>query len=191
MPVGWCRQGGGALGDGHQPDGFQVSAEGGCAIVAQYVGGSVLDSSGEFTFYVGGAGTPVRRVTATVGDVVPLAGGTPHTIRNESDTDAVAFVVHAPGASMENFSRAVAALAAGGEPRMEDVLAVAQRHGIELLGPTPAVASDPATATSRDQQRWSSGREQRQGACSCPVRGCRRLRRGRRSEDDGEFAEPA
>ena len=44
---------------------------------------------------------PVRRLTPT-GDVVPLAGGTPHTIRNESEADAVAFVVHAPGEPMEN-----------------------------------------------------------------------------------------
>jgi len=91
---------------------------------------------GEFAFYVGEAGA-VRRVTATAGDVVPLAGGTPHTIRNESDADAVAFVVHAPGAPMESFSRAVAELAADGAPGMDTVLAVAVRHGIELLGPIP------------------------------------------------------
>jgi hypothetical protein len=71
--------------------------------------------------------------------VVALAGGTPHTIRNESaDTDAVAFVVHAPGGPMEGFVRAVAALAEGGSPNMDEVLAVAARNGIELLGPVPA-----------------------------------------------------
>jgi mannose-6-phosphate isomerase-like protein (cupin superfamily) len=59
----------------------------------------VLD--GEFTFYIGGFGRPLQRVTATRGQVVPLAGGTPHTMRNESVADAVAFVVHAPGAPME------------------------------------------------------------------------------------------
>ena len=93
--------------------------------------------AGEFTFYVAdGAG--VRRVTATAGDVVPLAGGTPHTIRNESADDAVAFVVHAPGAPMEGFSRAAAAAAANGDLSMEDVLTIAGHHGIEFLGPIPS-----------------------------------------------------
>jgi hypothetical protein len=65
-----------------------------------------------------------------------LAGGTPHTIRNGSDTDAVAFVVHAPGGPMEGFVRAVAALT--GSPSMDEVLAVAAGNGIGLLGPVPA-----------------------------------------------------
>jgi len=91
---------------------------------------------GEFTFYTGDG--DVRRVTAGAGDVVPLAGGTPHTIRNESDADAVAFVVHAPGAPMEHFARAVAAQAVAGSPDMAAVLAIAAQHGIELLGPVPA-----------------------------------------------------
>ena len=95
----------------------------------------VLD--GEFTFYTDDAPAGVRRVTATAGDVVPLAGGVPHTIRNESDRDAVAFVVHAPGAPMEQFSRAVAAAAAAGPPDMAVVLEIAARSGIELLGPIP------------------------------------------------------
>lgn len=90
---------------------------------------------GEFTFYVGDPAAP-RRVAAGTGDVVPLAGGTPHTVRNESAAEAVAFVVHAPGAPMENFSRAAAALAADGRgPDMPTALALAARHGIELLGP--------------------------------------------------------
>ncbi|MEV0354944.1 cupin domain-containing protein [Nocardia sp. NPDC050697] len=91
---------------------------------------------GEFAFYIGGA-DGVTRHRAGPGATVPLAGGTPHTIRNETDSDAVAFVVHTPGATMENFSRAAAALAADGPPAMEQVLALAQRHGIELLGPIP------------------------------------------------------
>jgi len=103
----------------------------------------VLD--GEFTIYVDGA-TGVRRVTAAAGDVVPLAGGTPHTVRNESAADAVAFVVHAPGAPMEGFSRAVAAAATDGDPGIEDVLAIAARHGIELLGPVPGPAGDRSHA---------------------------------------------
>jgi hypothetical protein len=79
----------------------------------------------------------VRRVTAAAGAVVPLAGGTPHTIRNESEADAVAFVVHAPGDRMERFTRAAAALAG---PGMEAVLTLAEQHGIELLGPIPGAA---------------------------------------------------
>lgn len=96
---------------------------------------------GEFTFYTGLEPETARRTTARAGDVVPLTGGTPHTVRNESAADAVAFVVHAPGAPMENFSRAAAALAAGGSPSMEQVLAVAVENGIELLGPIPTTAS--------------------------------------------------
>jgi mannose-6-phosphate isomerase-like protein (cupin superfamily) len=95
---------------------------------------------GEFTFYVGsgnGAAGPARRFTAGPGDVVPLAGGVPHTVRNESAADAVAFVVHAPGGPMEGFVRAATALAAGGRPAMHEVLEIAARHGIELLGPIP------------------------------------------------------
>ena len=98
-----------------------------------------LVTSGEFTFYLDGP-DGVRRITARSGDVVPLAGNTPLTIRNESDQVAVAFVVHAPGAPMEGFSRAAAALAQDGPPSMDEVLAVAARNGIELLGPVP----DPA-----------------------------------------------
>jgi mannose-6-phosphate isomerase-like protein (cupin superfamily) len=97
--------------------------------------------AGKFSFYIAGA-TGVRRVIATTGDVVPLAGGTPHTIRNESAADAVAFVVHAPGAPMEAFSRAVAAAAADGDPSMDAVLGIAAQHGIEMLGPIPDLADD-------------------------------------------------
>ena len=39
---------------------------------------------GEFTFYIGDPNESVRRVTATAGGVVPLAGRTAHTVRNES-----------------------------------------------------------------------------------------------------------
>ena len=93
---------------------------------------------GEFTFYVGDTDSTPRQVTAGPGDVVPLPGGTPHTVRNNSDKDAVAFVVHTPGQVMEGFSRAAAAIATGGGPSIEDVLSLAERHGIEMLGPIPA-----------------------------------------------------
>lgn len=95
----------------------------------------VLD--GEFAFYVGEPGGAVRRIPVRAGEVMPLAGGAPHTIRNETDADAVAFVVHSPGAAMEGFSRAAAALAVDETPSMEAVLAIAEEHGIELLGPVP------------------------------------------------------
>lgn len=93
--------------------------------------------SGEFTFYVGDPTAAVHRYTATAGDVVPLAGGTPHNIRNESSTDAVALAVHSPAAVMEGFSRAAAAQAATGTQTMEQVLELAQQHGVQLLGPVP------------------------------------------------------
>jgi mannose-6-phosphate isomerase-like protein (cupin superfamily) len=92
---------------------------------------------GEFTFYLGDPDGGVRKLVAGAGDVVPLAPNAPHTIRNESEQEAVAFSVHAPGGPMEGFSRAAAALADGGPPAMADVLRVAVQHGIELLGPVP------------------------------------------------------
>lgn len=95
---------------------------------------------GEFTFYVGDPRDRVERITATAGQVMPLAGGTPHTIRNESDHDAVAFVAHAPGPPMEQFSRAAADLATRGDVDMTTVLQLAEQHGIEMLGPVPEVA---------------------------------------------------
>jgi mannose-6-phosphate isomerase-like protein (cupin superfamily) len=94
--------------------------------------------SGEITFYVTGSDGVTTRRTAGAGETVTLAGNTPHTIRNESSELAVAFCVHAPGTVMDGFTRAAAALAASGQPTMEDVLAVAQEHGIELLGPVPS-----------------------------------------------------
>jgi len=106
---------------------------------------------GEFTVYTGelgpdGGWTAVQRVIAGAGEVVPLAGGVPHTFRNESDVEAVAFCVHAPGTAFEGFVRAGAALAAQGEPSMQDVLEIAARNGIEMLGPIPPVeAAGPAS----------------------------------------------
>jgi mannose-6-phosphate isomerase-like protein (cupin superfamily) len=85
--------------------------------------------TGELVFYVTGPDGTVRR-TATAGDTVALAGGTPHTIRNESQDEAVAFCVHAPGGPMEGFTRAVVALAVDAAPSMDDVLSVAGRHGV-------------------------------------------------------------
>jgi mannose-6-phosphate isomerase-like protein (cupin superfamily) len=109
---------------------------------------------GEFALYIGdrdAPDAPVRRVIATVGDVVPLAGGTPHTIRNETETDAIAFVVHAPGEVMEGFSRAAAALADPLSnrcpPSIEAVLDLAEQHGVEMLGPIPPIPSGKSERT--------------------------------------------
>ena len=77
--------------------GIRMSPGGGPPVMHRHDPGEVYYVvEGEFTFYIG-LGADVRRVTASAGTVVPLAGGTPHTIRNESDADAVAFVVHAAG----------------------------------------------------------------------------------------------
>src|SRR4051794_23259022 len=62
--------------------------------------------SGEFTVYLGG-----ERIPAPAGSVVPIAGGREHTIRNESEEDATAYVVFAPGAAMEAFVREAATAA--------------------------------------------------------------------------------
>ncbi|MGY1622451.1 cupin domain-containing protein [Geodermatophilus sp. SYSU D00965] len=117
----------------HMPPG------GGPPVMHRHDPGEVyLVLSGEVTFYAGGPDGVVHRSTAAAGDVVPLVGGTPHTVRNESAGDAVVFVVHAPGAPMEGFVRAAAALGARDEAGGDAVLRVAAEHGIELLGPVPA-----------------------------------------------------
>ena len=97
---------------------------------------------GEFAFYLGHPAESVRRITARAGEIVPLAGGTAHTIRNETDADARAFVVHAPAAVMERFSYAAADLAANGRADMAAVLELASRSGVELLGPVPERLDD-------------------------------------------------
>lgn len=119
----------------------RMPAGGGPPVLHQHAPGEVYHVlSGQFTFYTVAADGAVSRRTAGTGEVVALAGGTPHTVRNESDEDAVAFVVHAPGAPMEGFVRAVAALGENGSPpSMEAVLRVAAQNGIELLGPVPDV----------------------------------------------------
>lgn len=98
---------------------------------------------GELVFYVGKDDGTVVRTPVRAGEVMPLAGNTPHTIRNESNAEAVAFGVHSPGHAMEGFSRAAATLAAQGTPSMDAVLAIAEEHGIELLGPVPEEAASP------------------------------------------------
>ena len=78
---------------------------------------------GELALYLGD-----ERISAGEGAVVHIPGGTPHTIRNETDAEALAFVVFTPGTEMERFVRAVAASPG-------DVLSLAREHGIEMLAP--------------------------------------------------------
>lgn len=92
---------------------------------------------GEFTFYVEHEGGAVTRTVAGARDVVPIAGGRSHTIRNESSEDAVAFVVHTPGEAMEGFARAAARLGTDGPPSMEAAIELAEQHGITVTGPIP------------------------------------------------------
>jgi oxalate decarboxylase/phosphoglucose isomerase-like protein (cupin superfamily) len=96
----------------------------------------VLD--GELAFYIADAAGTVRRTTGAAGAVVPIPGGRPHTIRNEADAEARALAVYAPGAAMERFVRAAAALARDRTPSVDDVLELAGRHDIEMTGPIPA-----------------------------------------------------
>jgi oxalate decarboxylase/phosphoglucose isomerase-like protein (cupin superfamily) len=83
--------------------------------------------SGELTFYLEGQNGAVTRRVAGPGAVVPIAPRLEHTIRNESDEDAQATVVFSPGEPMERFARAAAG--ARGE---EEVMALAETHGIEF-----------------------------------------------------------
>ena len=90
---------------------------------------------GELAIYRAGRGGDVERVVAGPGAVVHIPGGLEHTVRNESGEVAAAYVTFVPGAPMEGFIRAAAAL---GDAPMEEVLAVASRHGVALTRPLPA-----------------------------------------------------
>jgi mannose-6-phosphate isomerase-like protein (cupin superfamily) len=83
---------------------------------------------GTLTLYLDRDGVR-ERLTAGPGDVVHIPGGVAHTVRNESTDEALAYVVFAPGAPMERFIRAAAALPPGG-----DVAGVAARHGVLMVG---------------------------------------------------------
>ena len=78
---------------------------------------------GELALYLGD-----ERISAAEGAVVHIPGGIAHTVRNETDAEAQAFVVFTPGTEMERFVRAVAASPG-------DVVALAGEHGIEMLAP--------------------------------------------------------
>jgi mannose-6-phosphate isomerase-like protein (cupin superfamily) len=90
---------------------------------------------GELAIYRAGTGGDVERVVAGPGAVVHIPGRREHTVRNESGEEAAAYVTFVPGAPMEGFIRAAAAL---GDAPMEEVLAVASRHGVALTRPVPA-----------------------------------------------------
>lgn len=94
---------------------------------------------GELALYVEDVGGRIERVVAQVGDVVHIPGGRAHTVRNESGAEARAYVIFTPGTQIEHFMRAAGALAASEPPSMDDVLALAARHGIEMTGPVPAL----------------------------------------------------
>lgn len=79
--------------------------------------------AGELAIYVG---DERRRHVTRDGEVVHIPGGVAHTVRNESAAPARALVVFSPGSEMEAFIRAAAASAAA----PEDVVALAERHGI-------------------------------------------------------------
>jgi mannose-6-phosphate isomerase-like protein (cupin superfamily) len=90
---------------------------------------------GALILYVEDEDGELDRIAAGPGDVVHIPGGRPHTVRNESREPATAYVVFAPGAQMERFFRAAAELAADGPPAIDDVLALAARHGVEVTRP--------------------------------------------------------
>ena len=90
---------------------------------------------GELAIYVKEADGAVQRIAAGPGAVVHIPAGRAHTVRNESGAEATAYVVFAPGTEIERFMRAAGAL---DELGPEDVLALAERHGIEMTSPVPA-----------------------------------------------------
>jgi len=96
--------------------------------------------TGELAIYLEDDEGAVQRIAATPGAVVHIPGGRAHTVRNESDAEALAYVVFAPGTEIERFMRAAGALATDGAPSFADVLALAERHGIEMMTTAPAVS---------------------------------------------------
>jgi oxalate decarboxylase/phosphoglucose isomerase-like protein (cupin superfamily) len=87
---------------------------------------------GQLTVHLEDGRGEVQRIVAEPGTVVHIPGGRMHTVRNESREDASAYVVFTPGTEMEQFLNAANRLAGAGPPEIADVLALAQRHGIEM-----------------------------------------------------------
>ena len=86
---------------------------------------------GVFSFYLADDDGHVTRSTAGPGDVVAIAGGREHTVRNEAGAESAAFVVLAPGAAFEDFVRAAAV--------SDDVVALAAEHRVEMTRPLEAI----------------------------------------------------
>ena len=91
--------------------------------------------TGELAVYLEGTGGAVTRTVAGPGAVVPIAGGLEHTVRNESEQEVQATVIFSPGEPMERFARAAGELGRDRPPDPDEVLALAQAHGIEITRP--------------------------------------------------------
>ena len=107
---------------------------------------------GELTFYLEDTHGMIVRSTAGAGSVVAIRSGSEHTVRNESDEEALAFVVVSPGAEMERFARAAGAIKRGGPSELAQVMTLAAEHGIEITRPL----DDVAHATERATQAGST-----------------------------------
>jgi len=91
---------------------------------------------GELSFYVADDQGRITTNVKRTGEVAYIPGGVEHTIRNESNEPATAFVVFSGDAApMEAFARSAAALADEGPPQVTAVIAAATRHGIEMTRP--------------------------------------------------------
>lgn len=95
---------------------------------------------GQLAFYIEDELGVVRRYLAGPGAVVGIPGGREHTIRNESDRQARAFVVFSPAGEMEAFARAAGALAGAEHPSPAQILELAAAHGIEITRPLETMA---------------------------------------------------
>jgi oxalate decarboxylase/phosphoglucose isomerase-like protein (cupin superfamily) len=90
---------------------------------------------GELALYIEDDRGMVRRQVAGPGALIAIPGRREHTIRNESGDEARAFVIFSPGDAMERFAREAGALAEHGKPEIDEVLALASAHGIEITRP--------------------------------------------------------
>ena len=104
---------------------------------------------GELAIYLEDDAGEVARVVAGTGSVVAIPGGREHTIRNESQSPARAYVVFAPGTEMERFARAADELTSKGTAEPADVLALAEQHGVEMTRPVPTGAPGRRSFSSR------------------------------------------
>lgn len=96
---------------------------------------------GELTFFVEDERGALRRTEARAGTTVAIPAGREHTVRNLSRAEARSFTVLAPGAAMEGFIRAAAALGGGeSKPSPAELLALAAEHGVETTRPLEGVA---------------------------------------------------